>query len=117
MPWAWRNRQPFRQMARVWRLWPKVVGRSRSGCDCWLAARRLLSQRMQSIITARDGRPIQQASSIIRRQVNALGPGDLSHDGKTLAFFRFANGTRQLATADRDFTGSRTVVTLDHNAM
>jgi len=51
-----------------------------------------------------------------RRLVSALGPADLSHDGKTLAFFRFANGGRELAIAGRDGV-ARTVVRLDHYAM
>jgi hypothetical protein len=34
-----------------------------------------------------------------RSLVNALGPGDLSHDGKTLAFFRFHEGAIELAVA------------------
>ncbi len=37
-----------------------------------------------------------------RRLVNALGPGDLSHDGQRLAFVRFRDGGVELAVAGRD---------------
>ena len=37
-----------------------------------------------------------------RRLVNALAPGDLSHDGRRLAFFRFREGAIELAQAARD---------------
>ncbi|MGH9385947.1 MAG: protein kinase domain-containing protein, partial [Vicinamibacterales bacterium] len=37
-----------------------------------------------------------------RRVITALGPGDLSHDGTRLAFFRFSEGAVELAAANRD---------------
>jgi serine/threonine-protein kinase len=40
-----------------------------------------------------------------RRIASALGGGDISHDGKRVAFFRFKDGTMELAVAARD--GSR----------
>jgi Tol biopolymer transport system component len=47
-----------------------------------------------------------------RRLVNALGPGDLSHDGRSLAFFRFQDGTIEVAVAARDQPGVRPVARL-----
>ena len=47
-----------------------------------------------------------------RRLVNALGPGDLSHDARSLAFFRFNGGALELATAARDGSNARSVTTL-----
>ncbi len=48
-----------------------------------------------------------------QRLCNALGPGDLSHDGRSLAFFRFqSEGLLELAVASRDGSRARTVVTL-----
>ena len=44
-----------------------------------------------------------------RKLVNALGPGDLSHDGKKLAFFRFREGAIELAVASRDLSYTRRV--------
>jgi Tol biopolymer transport system component len=56
-------------------------------------------------IPALGGQPI--------RLVNALGPGDLSHDGRSIAFIRFqAGGTQELAVAARDGSGARTLVKL-----
>ena len=37
-----------------------------------------------------------------RRLVDALGPGDLAHDGTRLAFLRFHDGKVELAVANRD---------------
>jgi serine/threonine protein kinase/Tol biopolymer transport system component len=47
-----------------------------------------------------------------RRLVEALGPGDVSHDGKSLAFFRFHEGAVELAVANRDQSGARAVATM-----
>ena len=47
-----------------------------------------------------------------RRLVDALGPGDLSHDGRSLAFLRFRDGAVELAVANRDQSGTRTVAKL-----
>ncbi len=47
-----------------------------------------------------------------RRLANALGPGDLSHDGKNLAFFRFQGGAIELAVAAHDGSGTRRVAKL-----
>jgi Tol biopolymer transport system component len=47
-----------------------------------------------------------------RRLVTALGSGDLSHDGKSLAFFRFQDGATELAVAARDQSSTRTVTKL-----
>jgi Tol biopolymer transport system component len=44
-----------------------------------------------------------------RRLVDALGPGDVSHDGMRIAFARFSGGAIELATANRDGTGIRPV--------
>jgi Tol biopolymer transport system component len=44
-----------------------------------------------------------------RRLVEALAPGDLSHDGKSLAFFRFRDGAVELAVANRDQSGTRAI--------
>jgi Tol biopolymer transport system component/tRNA A-37 threonylcarbamoyl transferase component Bud32 len=46
-----------------------------------------------------------------QRLVSALAPGDLSHDGKSLAFFRFREGATELAVAARDLSSTRTVAT------
>jgi serine/threonine protein kinase/sugar lactone lactonase YvrE len=47
-----------------------------------------------------------------RRLVSALGPGDLSHDGKSLAFFQFREGSVELVVAARDQSATRTVAKL-----
>ena len=47
-----------------------------------------------------------------RRLVAAAGPGDISHDGKSLAFFRFQDGSPELSVAARDGTSIRTVAKL-----
>jgi Tol biopolymer transport system component len=44
-----------------------------------------------------------------RRLVNALGPGDLSHDGARLAFFRFHEGAVELVVASREQADLRVV--------
>ena len=46
------------------------------------------------------------------RLVSALGPGDLSHDGRSLAFFRFREGSIELAVASRDGSQPRAVTKL-----
>jgi serine/threonine protein kinase/WD40 repeat protein len=51
-----------------------------------------------------------------RRLVEALGPGDLSHDGKSLAFFRFHEGAVELAVANRDQSGTRAIAKLPGGA-
>jgi eukaryotic-like serine/threonine-protein kinase len=47
-----------------------------------------------------------------RRLVAALGPGDLSHDGRSLAFFRFREGVFELATAPLDRLDAKPIATL-----
>jgi Tol biopolymer transport system component len=47
-----------------------------------------------------------------QRLVNALGPGDVSHDGKHLAFFRFREASIELAIAPRDGSPTRSVAKL-----
>ncbi|MGH9254076.1 MAG: protein kinase domain-containing protein [Vicinamibacterales bacterium] len=47
-----------------------------------------------------------------RRLVNALAPGDLSHDGRSLAFFRFQEGATELAVAARDQSSIRPIARL-----
>jgi len=47
-----------------------------------------------------------------RRLVTALGPGDFSHDGKSLGFFRFKEGGIELAAVSRDLASSRTIAKL-----
>jgi Tol biopolymer transport system component len=47
-----------------------------------------------------------------RRLVEALGPGDVSHDGKSLAFFQFRDGAVELTVASRDQSGTRTIAKL-----
>jgi serine/threonine protein kinase/Tol biopolymer transport system component len=44
-----------------------------------------------------------------QRLVNALGPGDLSHDGARIAFLRFAGGAIELATSARNGSDARSV--------
>jgi Tol biopolymer transport system component len=44
----------------------------------------------------------------------ALGPGDFSHDGKSLAFFRFKEGSIELASLSRDLASSRTIAKLPY---
>ena len=85
-----------------------------------------------STITARDGRRTRTASLLHagarlrrlgrvveihtggprRRLVTALGPGNLSHDGKRIAFLRFRDGSIELAVATRDLTSTRSSVKL-----
>jgi Tol biopolymer transport system component len=47
-----------------------------------------------------------------RRLVNALAPGDVSHDGKSLAFVRFNDGALELALAARDGSAPRSLTKL-----
>ena len=47
-----------------------------------------------------------------QRLVSALGPGDLSHDGKNLAFHRFREGAIELVVGSRDASQTRTVAKL-----
>jgi hypothetical protein len=47
-----------------------------------------------------------------RRVAGALGPGDISHDGKNIAFFRFQDGSNELAITARDQSGMRTLTKL-----
>ena len=47
-----------------------------------------------------------------RRLVEALGPGDFSHDGSRLAFLRFHEGRIELAVATRDLAQVRVVTRL-----
>jgi Tol biopolymer transport system component len=51
-----------------------------------------------------------------RRLVDALGPGDFSHDGNRLAFLRFTDGRIELAIATRDLAEVRAVVELPPGA-
>jgi Tol biopolymer transport system component len=46
------------------------------------------------------------------RLAAALGPGDVSHDGKRLAFLRFAGSATELAVAARDGSSPRTIARL-----
>ncbi len=48
-----------------------------------------------------------------RRLTGAIGPGDMSRDGQSLAFFRFNNGATELAVATRNLTSTRLVATLE----
>jgi Tol biopolymer transport system component len=41
-----------------------------------------------------------------------MGPGDVSHDGKSLAFIRFQDGSAELSISARDGTSTRTVAKL-----
>ncbi len=47
-----------------------------------------------------------------RPLVISLGPGDVSHDGKHIAYFRSNQKQVELAVADRDGSNSRTVATM-----
>ncbi len=47
-----------------------------------------------------------------RRLTAAITGGDISHDGRRLAFFRFEDGHTQLIVADRDGSNARRVTTL-----
>ncbi|MCU1337554.1 MAG: Serine/threonine protein kinase [Bryobacterales bacterium] len=44
---------------------------------------------------------IPDAGGEAHKLVDALAPGDLSHDGRNLAFFRLRDGTAELAAGDR----------------
>ncbi len=48
----------------------------------------------------------------VRRIISAIGSGDLSHDGKRLAFLRFSGGAIELAVAARDGSGAHPLATL-----
>src|SRR5262249_44964224 len=47
-----------------------------------------------------------------RRLENALGPGDVSHDGRSIAYLRFKDGAIELATAAADLTTTRSITKL-----
>lgn len=47
-----------------------------------------------------------------RRIVDSLADGDVSHDGRRLAFVRSAGGRLELVTADRDGTNAKVIVHL-----
>ena len=47
-----------------------------------------------------------------RRIVDSLADGDVSHDGRRLAFVRSAGGRLELVTADRDGTNAKVIVPL-----
>jgi eukaryotic-like serine/threonine-protein kinase len=47
-----------------------------------------------------------------RRLTTSLGPGDLSHDGTRLAYFRFRDGATELVVASRDRDDARAIVKL-----
>ena len=47
-----------------------------------------------------------------RRVVEALGPGDISHDGKSLAYFRFKDGGVELVVTARYQSETRTIARL-----
>lgn len=55
---------------------------------------------------------IPALGGVARRMVNSLGPGDLSHDGKSLVFVRFREGTAELMIAARDLSVVHTVAKL-----
>ena len=52
-----------------------------------------------------------------RRLMTSLGPGDLSHDGTRLAFFRFQDGATELALASRDRNDTRAIAKLPAGSM
>jgi Tol biopolymer transport system component len=47
-----------------------------------------------------------------RRLTRALGPGDLSHDGKSIAFLRYHDEAIELAVAARDLSTTRIIANL-----
>jgi len=49
------------------------------------------------------------AGGMARMLVDAVAPGDLSHDGKSLAFFRLRDGSAELTIAARDGSNPRIV--------
>ena len=49
------------------------------------------------------------AGGMARMLVDAVAPGDLSHDGKSLAFFRLRDGSAELTIADRNGSNPRIV--------
>ena len=55
---------------------------------------------------------IPALGGVARRLVGALGPGDLSHDGRSLAFFRFREGAFELAVAPLDRLDAKPIATL-----
>jgi len=55
---------------------------------------------------------IPALGGVARRLVAALGPGDLSHDGRSLAFFRFREGAFELAVAPLDRLDAKAIATL-----
>ena len=60
---------------------------------------------------------IPALAGLPRRLVTALASGDMSHDGKNLAFFRFRDGASELAVAARDQSTIRTVTKLPAGAL
>jgi Tol biopolymer transport system component len=55
---------------------------------------------------------IPALGGVPRRLVSALGPGDVSHDGTRLAFFRFRDGAFELAVTTLDRLDSRALAEL-----
>jgi Tol biopolymer transport system component len=60
---------------------------------------------------------IPALGGVARRVVAALGPGDLSHDGRSLAFFRSLDGAAELALASRNLSVVRTAAKLDRTSV
>ena len=52
-----------------------------------------------------------------RRLVEASAEGDLSHDGKRLAFFRFGGGDVEIAVAGRDGSDARTLTKFNGDSL
>jgi Tol biopolymer transport system component/predicted Ser/Thr protein kinase len=52
----------------------------------------------------------------VRRLAASLGPGDASHDGRSVAFFRFHEGAPELVVAARDGTAVRMLARLPPGA-
>src|SRR5262249_39744221 len=49
----------------------------------------------------------------LRRIVNSVGAGDLSHDGRQIAYFEFAGERVELRVAARDGSGARAVAVFE----
>ena len=56
---------------------------------------------------------ISALGGVPRRVLSSLSDADLSHDGKRMAFVRFAGGRLELAVAERDGSGAKAVAQLE----
>ena len=125
---GWRSRRPFRRTARGSRSWPEPAASVRFGNGCWPEAHPCKSPVTISTTSSRAGPRIRAPSSTLcrrphqgstarsgrspsiggepRRVAAALGGGDISHDGRRIALFRFEDKGIALVLVTRDGSGA-----------